>query len=42
MYKDCVRAVELDDYLKNFGFTRVVTDWEGGSWGNGLYLKKAK
>mgnify|MGYP005819750915 CR=1 FL=1 len=39
MYKDCVKVDGLDEYLKDFGFTRIATDWEGGTWGNGVYFK---
>jgi FkbM family methyltransferase len=40
MYKDCVRVDQLDSYLNDFGFKRVATDWEGGTWGNGVYFKE--
>lgn len=40
MYKDCARVNELDSYLETFGFKRIATDWEGDTWGNGVYFKQ--
>lgn len=39
LYTDCVLVAELDNYLKNFGFTRVETHWAGGNWGDAFYIK---
>jgi len=46
MYKDCALVETLDSYLEDFGFSRVITHWEGvdeatgeQTWGNGVYFK---
>jgi len=39
LYSNCARVEQLDDFLKNFDFDRVETNWEGGTWGDGFYLK---
>lgn len=40
LYSNCVRVEQLDDFLKNFDFDRVETNWEGGTWGDAFYIKK--
>jgi FkbM family methyltransferase len=40
LYKDCAQVIELDIYLRNFGFRRVATNWEGQSWGDACYVKE--
>jgi FkbM family methyltransferase len=40
VYKGCPRVEELDEYLGNYGFQRVETTWDGGTWGDGFYIKK--
>ena len=41
MYKDCAKVEDLDDYLSSHNFQRIATYWQqdGGTWGDGLYLK---
>lgn len=39
VYEGCARVEQLDLFLKDFGFTRIVTDWAGVAWGDALYLK---
>ena len=44
LYKDCVMLEELDDFLKNYGFRRIETEWFeigkfGESWGDAFYIK---
>jgi len=39
VYKGCPRVEELDKYLGNYGFRRVETTWDGGTWGDGFYIK---
>jgi FkbM family methyltransferase len=39
LYEGCCMVEELDDFLQNYGFYRVETNWEGGTWGDGFYLK---
>lgn len=43
VYKECTQISELDNYLLDKGFTRIVTRWfikEG--WGDALYVRKEK
>ena len=40
LYKDCSLIGEIDEYLSQFGFTRVETVWYGGcQWGDAFYIK---
>jgi FkbM family methyltransferase len=42
VYKGCTKVTELDSYLKEFGFKRVVTKWVTGlGWGDALYIHKS-
>lgn len=40
VYKGCAQVEEIDDFLNNYGFTRVETNWEGISWGDALFIRK--
>jgi FkbM family methyltransferase len=39
VYENCPHVDELDEYLSQFGFKRVETDWAGDTWGDALYIK---
>lgn len=39
VYKDCALITELDDYLKQFGLTRVETRWTECKWGDAFYVR---
>lgn len=39
VYEGCPHVDELDEYLHNFGFKRIKTDWAGMIWGDALYVK---
>jgi len=39
VYKGCCHVEDLDEFLKEFGFVRILTDVHNGSWGDALYLK---
>jgi hypothetical protein len=39
LYKDCVQADELDAFLKQHSFYRILTQMAHKSWGDALYLK---
>ena len=39
MYKGCVLVHELDNFLKGFGFYRILSDTHNRTWGDALYLK---
>lgn len=40
VYKGCSLVVEMDAYLKQFGFKRVETCWTIWKWGDAFYIKK--
>jgi len=40
VYINCSKVNELDSFLWDFGFKRVETTWDGGTWGDALYIKK--
>ena len=41
VYKECTKIVEIDEYLRNFGFARISTRWVfGKGWGDALYIKR--
>jgi FkbM family methyltransferase len=42
LYKNCAVVDELSDFLSNYGFELVEINWEGGTWGDGLYVKNKK
>lgn len=39
LYKNCALADQLDEFLKKFGFIRILTDKSNRTWGDALYLK---
>jgi FkbM family methyltransferase len=42
VYQDCAIVQELDDYLANFNFIRVKTEWVcNGTWGDAFYIKQS-
>lgn len=40
LYENCSKVDEVDKYLRQFNFDRVETTWDGGIWGDALYIKK--
>ena len=43
VYQNCTLINDLDLFLKQFGFKRVVTKWvRGAGWGDALYVKYPK
>lgn len=40
VYEGNAYIEEIDEFLSKYGMTRVETDWEGGIWGDALYIKK--
>ncbi len=40
LYKGCARIEELDAFLGGYGFERVETTWDGGTWGDAFYVKR--
>jgi FkbM family methyltransferase len=39
LYKGCALIGEIDEFLKGYGFTRVITDMTQYGWGDAVYLK---
>lgn len=39
VYTDCAQIEEIDEFLFRYGFGRVETSWDGGTWGDALYIK---
>ena len=39
VYKDCPMVGDLDAFLSDYNFSRVETTWDGGTWGDALYVK---
>lgn len=42
LYKDCAQVTEIDTFLRYHGFRRVMTNWEGVTWGDACYIKESK
>jgi FkbM family methyltransferase len=41
VYEKCALIGEIDDYLKQFNFIRVETEWHGNcKWGDAFYIRK--
>lgn len=40
LYKGCAKIEELDSFLSEYGFERVETTWDGGTWGDAFYVKR--
>ena len=39
VYKNCCLVDEIDDFLSNFGFNRIITGWTIHKRGDALYIK---
>jgi hypothetical protein len=40
LYENCAKIEELIEFLGSYGFKLVETDWAGGTWGDGLFIKQ--
>jgi hypothetical protein len=40
LYKDCALVDDIDNYLKQYKFERVLTSWTDQEWGDAFYIKK--
>ena len=38
VYKDNPLVENIDNYLSNFGFKRIITRWTSAGWGDALYV----
>lgn len=39
VYHQCAFVDDLDEFLGKYNFKRVETTWDGGTWGDALYVK---
>lgn len=39
VYKGCGLINEIDDYLKQYGFKRIETQWTNNNWGDAYYSR---
>tara|TARA_Y100001968_G_C19201312_1_gene640118 strand:- start:90 stop:809 length:720 start_codon:yes stop_codon:yes gene_type:complete len=39
VYDNCAKVDELDDFLLNYNFKRIETNWKGKTWGDAFYIK---
>lgn len=39
LYKDIPLVDEIDQFIANYGFIRVLTEWTNEGWGDALYIK---
>jgi FkbM family methyltransferase len=40
LYANCPLIENIDEYLLNYNIKRVAVNWQGGSWGDALYIKE--
>lgn len=40
LYEGCCMVQELDQFLDQFNLYRAETNWMGGTWGDGLYIRR--
>lgn len=40
LYENCDLVIDIDEYLKDFGFSRVETIWTDSNWGDALYVRR--
>lgn len=41
VYKGCAQLPQLDDFLRTYGFSRIITHMTTCGWGDALYVKTA-
>jgi hypothetical protein len=39
LYEKCPLYSEIDNFLVDFGFKRILTEWKKEGYGDGLYIK---
>ena len=42
LYENCARIEQLIEFLSAYGFELIEHNWVGGTWGDGLFIKKVK
>ena len=40
LYENCAKINELIEFLKPYGFDLVEETWDGGTWGDGFFIKR--
>jgi len=40
VYENCAMIDDIIEFLKPYGFELVETNWAGGTWGDGLFIKR--
>ncbi len=40
VYEGNAYIEEIDEFLSSYNMERVETNWEGGTWGDALYIRK--
>lgn len=40
LYENCTKIEQLIEFLSTYGFEFVESNWVGGTWGDGLFIKK--
>jgi FkbM family methyltransferase len=40
LYENCAKVDEIQSYLSAYGFEMVEVSWDGGTWGDALFIKK--
>jgi len=40
VYEGCPMVEEIDQFLSEYNFERVDTNWAGDTWGDALYIKR--
>lgn len=40
VYENNAYVEEIDEFLSSYNMERVETNWEGGTWGDALYIRK--
>lgn len=39
LYVGCPMVEEIDEYMADFGFKRIITEWTSASWGDACYSR---
>lgn len=42
VYENNAYIEEIDEFLSDYDMVRVETDWQGGTWGDALYIRTKK
>jgi FkbM family methyltransferase len=40
VYDQCPHVNEVDQFLSEYNFDRILTNWDGNTWGDALYIKQ--